>query len=147
GSETLAERAQTIGQLPVVAALDDMLVPASEPDCRNPDALVAADQQPEPGGVAGKAGRRRRTIVGNLPLLAQCADQFRARRPALAIRSGEVVIAGIEPIERAGDFRLIDRQRPGAVGAERQGGDGRLPGQDARYGRAYADRVGRAARA
>src|SRR5271167_3543405 len=69
--ETLAERAQMIGQLPVVVALVDVGVPTSEPDCRNADAGVMADQQREPGRLPGKAGWRRRTIVGNLPLLAQ----------------------------------------------------------------------------
>ena len=106
---------------------------------------MTPDQQREPGRLPGKAGRRRRAVVGNLPLGAKGADQLCARRPAFAIRSGEVVVAGIEPIEHAGDFRLVDRQWPGAVRAERQGGDGRLARQDARHGRPDADRVGRAA--
>ncbi len=121
GGETLAERAQMIGQLPVVVALIDVGIPTPEPDCRNPDTGMTTDQLREPDRLTRKSGGRRRAVVGNLPLLAQGADQLCTCRTPFAIRSGEVVIAGIEPIERAGDFRLIDRQRPGAVGAERQG--------------------------
>ena len=57
GGETLAERAQTIGQLPVVIALVDVGVPTAEPECCNADAGVTADQQREPSRLAGEAGR------------------------------------------------------------------------------------------
>src|SRR5438094_7587585 len=90
--ETLAERTQTIGQLSFMVALVDVGVPTPEPDCGNPDTGVAADQQPEPGRLPGEAGRRGCAVIGNLPLFAQGADQLCARRPAFAIRFGEVVI-------------------------------------------------------
>src|SRR5271166_7157816 len=113
GGETLAERAQMIGQLPLVVALVDVSIPTPKPDCRNPDARLAADQRREPGCLSGEAGWRRRAVISDLPLFVQCADQLCACRPPFAIGFGERVIAGIEPIERAADFGLVDRQRLG----------------------------------
>src|ERR1700736_2809884 len=68
GSEAFAERAQMIGQLPVVVPLVDVGVPTSEPDCRDADAGVIADQQRQPGRLAGKVGRGWRAVVGHLRL-------------------------------------------------------------------------------
>src|SRR5689334_7818605 len=145
GGETLAERAQMIGQLALVIALIDVGIPTTQPDCRNPNARVTADQRCETGHLPGKAGWRRRAVIGDLLFLAQGADQLCTRRPAFAIRSGEVVIAGIEPVEGAGDFRLVDWQPLSAARAERQRRHWCLARENARHGRADADRVGRAA--
>ena len=109
-----------------MTALVDVGVPTPEPYYRDADTGITADQLRELDRLTGKSGGWRRAVVGNLSLLAQRADQLCARRPALAIRSGEVVIAGIEPIEGAGDFRLVEWQWPGAVRAERQRRDRRL---------------------
>src|SRR5207248_6167858 len=92
--------------------------------------------RPLPTGRAKTATAFHRLSSGN----ADLARSSRAGRPAR-------VIAGIEPIESVGDFRLVYRQGPGAARAEGQGGDRCLAGQNARHGRTYADRVGCTARA
>src|SRR4029077_15375214 len=146
GEEPVAERLQPVGELALGLALFDMSVPAAEAQKDQPDVPVLANEVGEPGRLGRKSGRRGGTIVGAPDLAREPANPLGPGTPPLPGSLAYRVLTGVEPVEGAADFRLVDRHRPRPLGAQRQIGDRLVAGQDLRQGWADGDRIGRSVR-
>src|SRR6516225_2712565 len=107
---------------------------------------MTADQQTKARRLPWETGRRWRTVIGDSLFFGQSGDQLSARGSPLTKRLTQLIIPRIEAIEGAADIGLVDRQRLGPSGSERQSGDSGLACEYARQGRADTKCIGRAAR-
>ena len=98
--EPLAERAQPVGELPVVVALTDMGIPAARLGKDEADPRVGGHQPGEPGRLRRKAVGRRRTVIGHRLVGSACRRSARRgpSRPSRYCRL-ERIVAGVEAVE------------------------------------------------